>query len=72
MAVRAKSPTLRPATASAPSELLTTDTKRIDALCGHGHFDLAAYDDYLSGRMTDEDVTEDRLAAALATLPKVG
>jgi len=44
----------------------------LTALCGHGHFDLAAYDDYLSGRMTDEDVTEDRLAAALATMPTVG
>jgi tryptophan synthase beta chain len=44
----------------------------LTALCGHGHFDLAAYDDYLSGRMTDEDVTDERLAAGLATMPKVG
>ena len=44
----------------------------LTALCGHGHFDLAAYDDYLNGRMIDEDVTQERLAASLATMPKVG
>jgi tryptophan synthase beta chain len=44
----------------------------LTALCGHGHFDLAAYDDYLNGRMVDEDVTEERLAAGLATMPTVG
>ena len=44
----------------------------LTALCGHGHFDLAAYDDYLNGRMVDEDVTDERLAAGLATMPKVG
>ena len=41
----------------------------LTALCGHGHFDLAAYDAYLSGRMTDEDVSVDRLRAGLATVP---
>ena len=41
----------------------------VTALCGHGLLDLPAYDSYLSGRMVDEDVTEDRLAAGLATLP---
>ena len=25
----------------------------LTALCGHGHFDLAAYDAYLNGRMVD-------------------
>ncbi len=44
----------------------------LTALCGHGHFDLAAYDDYLNGRMVDEDVTDERLAAGLATMPTVG
>ena len=48
------------------------ETVILTALCGHGHFDLAAYDDYLGGRMVDEDVTEDRLAAGLVTLPSVG
>ena len=48
------------------------ETVILTALCGHGHFDLAAYDDYLNGRMVDEDVTDERLAAGLATMPTVG
>jgi tryptophan synthase beta chain len=43
----------------------------LTALCGHGHFDLAAYDAYLSGRMVDEDVPDERFASALAELPTV-
>jgi tryptophan synthase beta chain len=43
----------------------------LTALCGHGHFDLAAYEAFLAGRMQDEDVTDDRLADALAELPPV-
>jgi tryptophan synthase beta chain len=43
----------------------------LTALCGHGHFDLAAYDAYLSGEMVDEPVTEERFAAALATVPAI-
>ena len=44
----------------------------LTAVCGHGQFDLAAYDDYLHGRMVDEDVTEERLSEGLATVPAVG
>ncbi len=47
------------------------ETVILTALCGHGHFDLAAYDAFLSGRMADEDVTDERFAAALAELPAV-
>ncbi len=47
------------------------ETVILTALCGHGHFDLAAYDDYLRGRMVDEDVSEERFAAGLATIPPV-
>jgi len=43
----------------------------LTALCGHGHFDLAAYDDYLHGRMVDEEVSDARFAAGLATIPPV-
>jgi tryptophan synthase beta chain len=43
----------------------------LTALCGHGHFDLAAYDAFLDGRMIDEEVTDERFAAALADLPAV-
>ena len=38
---------------------------------GHGHFDLAAYDEYLSGRMCDYELPEDVLKKSLASLPKV-
>ena len=48
------------------------ETVILTALCGHGHFDLAAYDAYLSGRMTDEAVSDARFAEALATVPDVG
>lgn len=47
------------------------ETVILTALCGHGHFDLAAYDAYLNGSMLDEAVTDERFAAALATLPEV-
>jgi tryptophan synthase beta chain len=47
------------------------ETVILTALSGHGHFDLAAYDAYLAGRMTDEDVSDERLAEALATVPEV-
>src|SRR3954469_18246628 len=43
----------------------------LTALCGHGLLDLPAYDDYLAGKMADEDVTDERLAPSLDALPKV-
>jgi tryptophan synthase beta chain len=47
------------------------ETVILTALCGHGHFDLAAYDDFLSGSMVDELVTDERFAAGLANLPQI-
>ncbi len=47
------------------------ETVILTALCGHGHFDLAAYDDFLSGTMVDEVVSDERFAAGLANLPSV-
>jgi tryptophan synthase beta chain len=41
------------------------------ALCGHGHFDMAAYEQYLSGEMTDFELPQDRIDTALASLPAV-
>ena len=38
-------------------------------LCGHGHFDLAAYDAYLSGDLEDPVFSEEDMEAALARLP---
>jgi len=39
-------------------------------LCGHGHFDLAAYDAYLAGRLEDPEFSESEMQAALARLPE--
>ena len=39
-------------------------------LCGHGHFDLAAYDAYLAGELEDPEFSEEDMAAALARLPE--
>jgi tryptophan synthase beta chain len=43
----------------------------LTALCGHGHFDMTAYERYLSGEMTDFDLPQDRIDAAIADLPVV-
>ncbi|MCL2335777.1 MAG: TrpB-like pyridoxal phosphate-dependent enzyme [Endomicrobia bacterium] len=40
-------------------------------LSGHGHFDLSAYDNYLSGKMEDYDYPSDKVKEALCQLPKV-
>jgi tryptophan synthase beta chain len=48
------------------------ETVILTALCGHGHFDLTAYESYMKGNMVDEDVTDARLAEALLTIPSVG
>ncbi|HEX2358629.1 MAG TPA: TrpB-like pyridoxal phosphate-dependent enzyme [Solirubrobacterales bacterium] len=39
-------------------------------VCGHGHFDMAAYDAYLRGELTDLEMPEGELEAALADLPQ--
>lgn len=38
-------------------------------LSGHGHFDLAAYDAYLAGRLEDVVYSEEELSRSLAALP---
>jgi len=40
-------------------------------LSGHGHFDLSAYDSYLSGDLVDYEYPESEVARALSQLPKV-
>ena len=40
-------------------------------LCGHGHFDMQAYMDYFSGKLYDQDYSEEELAMALSGLPSV-
>jgi len=39
-------------------------------LCGHGHFDLSAYDAYLAGKLEDPEFSEEEMEAALARLPE--
>jgi tryptophan synthase beta chain len=39
-------------------------------LCGHGNFDLAAYDAYLAGRLEDPEFSEADLQSALDRLPE--
>jgi tryptophan synthase beta chain len=38
-------------------------------LCGHGHFDLSAYDAYLAGQLEDPEFSEADRDTALAALP---
>ena len=40
-------------------------------LCGHGHFDMAAYQSYFAGGLTDQSYDEAELAMALSGLPSV-
>jgi tryptophan synthase beta chain len=39
-------------------------------LCGHGHFDLAAYDAYLAGTLEDPEFSEADMNSALERLPE--
>src|SRR5436309_13733399 len=40
-------------------------------LCGHGHFDLAAYEAYLAGELEDPEFSEAEMDEAIARLPEV-
>jgi tryptophan synthase beta chain len=40
-------------------------------LCGHGHFDLAAYEAYLAGTLEDPEFSEAEMEAAVEQLPDV-
>ena len=37
-------------------------------MCGHGHFDLKAYEDYFAGKLVEHEVTSGEIAASLAEL----
>jgi tryptophan synthase beta chain len=41
-------------------------------LSGHGHFDMSAYDRYLSGELEDFEYPAETIEASLAHLPRVG
>lgn len=40
-------------------------------LCGHGHFDMGAYDSYLKGNLEDYDYPAEAVEEALHHLPQV-
>jgi tryptophan synthase beta chain len=40
-------------------------------LSGHGHFDLAAYEAYLTGKLQDYDYPAEKIAEALRGVPKI-
>ena len=37
-------------------------------LCGHGHFDLGAYENFLSGKLEDYEISQADIAASLKTI----
>ena len=43
----------------------------LTAMCGHGHFDLPAYEKYLQGEMVDLSFSEDKIKASLASIPQL-
>ncbi len=40
-------------------------------LCGHGHFDMSAYDAYLGGELSDYEYPQEQIKAAMASLPQI-
>lgn len=43
----------------------------LTALCGHGSFDLSAYDNYLAGNLTDYEYPDEKVAEAMQQVPVV-
>jgi len=43
----------------------------LTALCGHGHLDLAAYENYLAGQMVDADLDQDVIDRSMQTVPNL-
>ena len=41
----------------------------LTALCGHGHLDLASYDQYLHGQMQDLELSDEAIAEAMKEVP---
>jgi tryptophan synthase beta chain len=43
----------------------------LTALCGHGHFDMGAYEAFLAGRLEDFDYPEEKVREAMGRIPQV-
>ena len=41
-------------------------------LSGHGHFDMSAYDQYLSGNLSDYAYPEEKIKESMSRIPKMG
>jgi len=41
-------------------------------LSGHGNLDLAAYDDYFAGKLSDFEYPDSKIRESLTRLPKIG
>ena len=43
----------------------------LTALFGHGHLDLAAYENFLSGDIDNDDLSDDAIAEAMTQVPVI-
>ncbi len=43
----------------------------LTAMCGHGHFDMAAYDAYFAGELEDFEYPEEKVREAMAKVPVI-
>src|SRR5210317_2654596 len=43
----------------------------LTALCGHGHLDLAAYENFLAGEMVDADLDQSVIDESMQTVPNL-
>lgn len=43
----------------------------LTALCGHGHLDLAAYENFLAGQMVDADLEQSVIDQSMQTVPQL-
>ena len=41
-------------------------------LCGHGHFDMSAYDAYLAGELSNYEFPQAEIDRAMEALPQIG
>jgi tryptophan synthase beta chain len=40
-------------------------------MCGHGYFDMSAYESYFAGSMVDYSLPDDEIARAMEQVPAV-
>lgn len=57
----------------AAKECIETGEEKVilTALCGHGHFDMAAYDAYFAGELVDREYPAEKVAEAMTRVPVI-